>query len=102
MSYLQFLSYFLVAPTALLLAALGTIRIGRTLSVIALLAGLAFLYGIPWQHVLISRGVWDFGTDKVQATLWRVPLEQYAFVVLQVAFTATLAVLVLRRVGGKP
>jgi lycopene cyclase domain-containing protein len=102
MSYLQFLLYFLVAPTALLLAAQGTFRIGRTLSVIGVLAGLAFLYAIPWQHALIERGVWDFGTDKVQATVWRVPLEQYAFVVFQVAFTAALAVLVLRRIGGKP
>lgn len=101
MSFLQFLLYFLVAPTALLLAAHGALRIGRTLSVIGVMAAVGVIAFGVFDHLLISRGVWDFGPDKVLATIWRVPLEQYAFLVLQVAFTGTLAVLVLRRLGWK-
>ncbi|MEO9255285.1 MAG: hypothetical protein ABI305_07090 [Tepidiformaceae bacterium] len=101
MSFLQFLLYFLVAPTALLLAAHGTLRIGRTLAVVGVMAGVALVYFGVFEHVVIARGIWDFDADKVVAAVWRVPLEQYAFLVLQVAFTGTLAVLVLRRLGWK-
>jgi cytosine/uracil/thiamine/allantoin permease len=101
MSYLQFLLLFLVAPTALLLAAHGPVRIERTLSVIGVMAVVGVLYMAPWLHLLVAKAVLDYGPDKVEGTLWAVAWEQYAFAALQVAFTATLAVLVLRRVGWK-
>ena len=101
MTFLQFLLLFLVAPTALLLAVHGNARIERTLSAIGITALLGLILWAPWDHFLVSHGVWDYGVDKVRGTAWAIPWEQYAFFVLQVAFTATLAVVVLRRFAWK-
>lgn len=97
MTYLQFLLIFLVAPTALLLALHGTVRLRETLSVMGALALIAVVYTTPWDHLLIRLDVWDHANGRVLGTLWRIPYEEYAFFVLQVAFTTTLTVLVLRR-----
>jgi lycopene cyclase domain-containing protein len=101
MAYLQLLLLFLVAPTALLLAVHGSARVERTLSAIGITALLGLICWVPWDHFLISQGIWDYGVDRVRGTTWAIPWEQYAFFVLQVAFTGSLAVVVLRRFSWK-
>ena len=97
MTFLQFLLIFLVAPSALLIAAHGAAGASRLLGVAGVIAFVALVYAIPFDHVLMSRGIWDYGADKVQATAWDVPFEQYAFHALQAIFTAALTAIVLRR-----
>lgn len=97
MNYLQFLLLFLVAPAALLLAIHGNAAVGRTLAIIGAVAGLLFVYSVPWLHLVTNRGILEFDPDKALGTLWLVPIEAYAFVLLQVAFTGALTFVVLRR-----
>lgn len=91
MTYLQFHLVFLLPPL-LGLAGLQTGRLGQpawrrarfTLPTIALIA---LLYTTPWDNYLVYRGVWSYGPDRVWATLGYVPVEEYAFFVLQPLLT---------------
>jgi lycopene cyclase domain-containing protein len=96
-NYLQFLCFFLIAPAALLLAIHGNAALGRTFAIIGTIAGLLLLYTLPWLHLVTNRGILAFDPDKALGTLWLVPFEAYAFVLLQVAFTGALTFVVLRR-----
>lgn len=70
------------APCRLPRPALGT----------AVLGGLAILYTSPWDNYLVARGVWTYDENRILAA-WRVgyvPIEEYAFFVLQTIFTALI------------
>jgi len=97
LSYLQFLLIFLVAPTALLLAYHGPLHIRPVLIVCGCTAAFMVVIGVPWLHALVEMGVWGWDSDKVQATVWDIPLEAAAFFALQAVFTGTMVVLALRR-----
>lgn len=88
MSYLQFHAVFVIPPIlALLLANRGfpAVPPGRRVALVglALMALVALLYTTPWDSYLIARGVWGYGEGRVVGTLWRVPVEEYLFFVLQ-------------------
>lgn len=55
---------------------------------VLIIVGLAVVYTTPWDSYLISRGVWWYGDGVVFASLWRVPLGEYVFFVLQPVLTA--------------
>ena len=87
MSYLTFLTIFLLPPILVLgltqprpLAGVGGVRARATLPLICLIA---FLYTTPWDNYLVYKGVWDYGADRVLATIGYVPLEEYLFFLLQ-------------------
>jgi lycopene beta-cyclase len=98
MTYGQFLLLFLVPP---LLAALAvTWRIAGRREWLALFAvmALALVYTTPWDNYLVIRGVWSFDDDRVLGVfLWRVPLEEYLFYLLQVLITGLFTVWLLAR-----
>ncbi len=97
MSYLQFLLFFIVVPTVLMLALHGRVNLRSLLAVCAVTATVAVIYTTPWDHFLIEMDVWNYGNGRVIGTFWSIPYEEYAFFVLQVFFTGTLTALVLRR-----
>lgn len=91
MTYLEFHALFLAPAVVATVVAAGlrpvdgwarTLRIG-----VPLLAGLALVYTTPWDNYLIARGVWWYGEGTVVATLWRAPLEEYLFIVVQPVVT---------------
>lgn len=91
MSYLEFLLLFLIPPI-ILLSWLISRRIGRnkTLQVwrwIGLICAIAFVYTTPWDNYLVYRGVWSYGADRVVGTIGFVPIEEYAFFLLQPILT---------------
>lgn len=50
---------------------------------------LALAYTTPWDNYLVARGVWSYAPDRV-VNAWRigyVPLEEYAFFILQTILT---------------
>jgi lycopene beta-cyclase len=103
MSYLAFHLIFILSPLALLLAAvrrapvvLGS-RARWTLPAIALIA---FIYTTPWDNYLVYRGVWWYGSDRVLGTIGYVPVEEYAFFILQPLLTGAWTYLLLMRRGG--
>jgi lycopene beta-cyclase len=47
------------------------------------ICSLAFFYTTPWDNYLVYKKVWWYGPDRVLGTLLYVPLEEYAFFLLQ-------------------
>lgn len=63
---------------------------------IAAVCGIAILYTTPWDQYLIARGIWTYDASRIAGTLGHVPIEEYAFFVLQ----PILASLVLLALGN--
>ena len=88
MTYWQFHAAFLLPALAALLGWQhwrGYRAPRRVWLGIATAAAIALVYTTPWDNYLVQRGVWSYRPDRV-ALPWRlgyVPLEEYAFFVLQ-------------------
>ncbi len=86
MTYLEFLLIFLAIPISVLLAAQVRNRQSNRLfwwSIAAQIA-LALTYTTPWDNHLVARGVWYYSPTHVAGIiLGYVPLEEYAFFVLE-------------------
>lgn len=87
MSYLQFhFAYTLpvLAGLALVqtrpLAGVGA-RVAWTW--LGAIVAIAFVYTTPWDNYLVYRDVWGYSSGAVVGTLGYVPLEEYAFFVIQ-------------------
>ena len=48
----------------------------------------ALAYTTPWDNYLIARGVWWYGDGRTVLRIWRAPLEEYLFIVVQPWLTA--------------
>ncbi len=91
MTYLTFLLVFLLPPIVTLaalqrrpLAGVGGARGWYTLPLICVIA---FAYTTPWDNYLVYRGIWGYGADRVLGVIGYVPLEEYAFFLLQPILT---------------
>jgi lycopene cyclase domain-containing protein len=98
MSYLAFLLLFLGVPLVALLLLLRT-RLRRQLwRPLALTAAAALLYTAPWDNAIIRNGVWSYAPSRVLGlVIGAVPIEEYAFYLLQVLFVGLLTVWVVQR-----
>ncbi len=99
MMYWHFLVLFIVPPLLLLAVTLPRPEDAerpwwRALGLIALLA---LVYTTPWDNYLIYDQVWGYGADRVLATIGYVPIEEYAFFVLQPLLTGLWLYHLLRR-----
>ena len=104
MTYAQFHLVFILPP--ILLLGLAVWRRQRTrgagadgLGYIGLIALVAFVYTIPWDNYLVYREVWSYGADRVLGTIGYVPIEEYAFFILQPILTGLWYLLVRARLG---
>lgn len=89
MRYWQFDLVVLVLPAALLLHG---VRGRRTLvGPAAVLAAVALVWTAPWDEHLVRTGVWTYDPGRVLARLGSVPVEEYAFVVLEVLLVGAWA-----------
>ena len=109
MTYLQYHLVFILPPL-LLLAGL-TWRAARggpvagafqpnsrwVWGVYALFPLIPFVYTTPWDNYLVARGVWSYPPERVLARLGYVPVEEYAFFVLQTLITGLWLLFWLRR-----
>jgi lycopene beta-cyclase len=100
-SYLQFHLVFILPPLLLLAVTVrGPLRAsGKRLTPLALIAVIAFVYTTPWDNYLVWRGVWGYGTDRVIGTIGYVPVEEYAFFLLQPLLTGLWTYHLLPRAG---
>ena len=80
-TYLQFHLAFTVPPLVAL-AFLQT-RTREPWRPLGLLVLAAVVYTTPWDNYVVARGVWTYPPDAVLATLGYVPVEEYAFFVIQ-------------------
>lgn len=103
MTYSGFLALFLLPPIAVLLALLRRSLRRQQIGALGLLMLLALVYTAPWDNYLVIRGVWTFDTAKiVNRFIWRVPIEEYVFYLLQVLMSGLFTVWLLRRTGEAP
>lgn len=103
MTYLWFLIIFQIAPILCLLAAVRRELRPRRGVAVAVLSALALAYTAPWDNFIIMQGVWTYRPARVLgATIGVVPIEEYAFYVLQVAFASLLCLVVLKARHGRP
>ncbi len=91
-TYLQFHTVAMLPPIAALalLAWLRPTDHGRSgvVSGLVIITALAVVYTLPWDDYLIRRGVWTYGEGVVAGRLWRVPVGEALFFVLQPILTA--------------
>lgn len=102
MTYAAFHLVLILPPLALLgVAAWRTRRARRgqpdDVRYIGLIALVAFVYTIPWDNYLVWREVWSYGPDRVLGTIGYVPVEEYAFFLLQPVLTGLWYLLVRTR-----
>jgi len=101
MSYLTFHLVFILPPLLVLaagqsrpLAGRGGTRARWGLPLICLIA---FVYTTPWDNFLVHQGVWSYGSARVWATVGYVPVEEYAFFILQTLLTGLFLYKLLAR-----
>ncbi|MGH2447177.1 MAG: lycopene cyclase domain-containing protein [Chloroflexota bacterium] len=59
---------------------------------------LAVVYTGPWDSLIIANGVWSYGSHRVLGLLiGHVPIEEYAFYLLQVLLAGTVTTILLKR-----
>jgi lycopene cyclase domain-containing protein len=89
-TYFDFHAVFLLPPLAAL--TLGVLWTRPTATAdwwvprlvgVTILTVVALVYTTPWDNYLISQGVWWYGDGAITATLWRAPVEEYLFILLQ-------------------
>ena len=61
------------------------------------LVGIAVVYTTPWDNYLVARQVWTYPPDAVWFTLGYVPIEEYAFFVIQTVITGFIVRLLQAR-----
>jgi lycopene cyclase domain-containing protein len=99
MTYLAFLIIFLLPPILFVYALLWRkhprgVR-GLEIRPVLALALLALIYTTPWDNYLVANRIWWYRPDWVLgATLAWVPVEEYAFFVLQTLLTGGWALFV--------
>jgi lycopene cyclase domain-containing protein len=95
-TYAAFLALFLLPPIVLLALLLRPGR--RVLVALGVTALLAVVYTGPWDAAIIAEGVWSYPRGRVLGpTIGGVPLEEYAFFVLQTAMSGLLTALCLAK-----
>lgn len=114
MTYLQYHLLFILP--ALLVLALLTWRAARqgpvagayrpqsrfVWALFALFGLIPLLYTTPWDNYLVFRGVWSYPPERVLARIGYVPVEEYAFFLLQTLTVGLWLLLWLRRERGEP
>ena len=55
-----------------------------------LICTIAFWWTVPWDNYLVANKVWGYGRDRVMATIGYVPVEEYAFFIVQPIMTCLL------------
>lgn len=104
MTYLQFLLIFIV-PLVIYKSFLFKKTLdphkSYALKGIGLLAALAVIYTTPWDNYLIMTHVWSYEEHRVIGKIGYVPIEEYAFFVLQSFLSGFWCYFVQRRIGIK-
>ncbi len=100
MTYAQFHLVFILP--VVVLASVASVRALRSFGPSAPLGILAItvvavVYTTPWDAYLVREAVWWYGPDRVLATVFGVPVEEYAFFVLQTVLMGLVTILALDR-----
>lgn len=105
-SYLFFLLAWIVPPIGLLWGfrrpPTGGVGGARARWALVLTCLTALVWTTPWDNYLVWRGVWAYGHGRVVGVIGYVPVEEYAFFLLQPLLTGLLLYRILERVPPVP
>ena len=90
MTYLEFHLCFIIPPLLIaLFLARNELREKNYQGLVGIfvLALVAFVYTTPWDNYLVYKNVWWYGIERVISSIYYVPVEEYAFFVLQTFLT---------------
>lgn len=54
----------------------------------AFVSAMAFVYTTPWDNYIIFHGAWTYKPEKIVAVVGYVPVEEYAFFIVQTLMTS--------------
>lgn len=95
MTYLEFHLAFTIPPLVVLALLQGRTR--EPWWPLGLLVVIAFAYTTPWDNYLVANEVWTYPPDRVWATVGYVPVEEYAFFVIETLLVGLLVRLLQAR-----
>ncbi len=91
MTYLTFHLVFILPPILVLGALqhkpLAGVGAPEALKWLGAILAIAFVYTTPWDNYLVANGIWTYPPGRVLATIGYVPVEEYAFFLLQPVLT---------------
>ncbi|KAI8850496.1 Squalene/phytoene synthase-domain-containing protein [Chytridium lagenaria] len=96
LSYAQVHVQYTLPPILLLLLFSRPFLVATEVNKIALLSVIAVIYTTPWDNFIISRGAWTYPKDRVMGVIGYVPIEEYAFFIIQTLLTGLITVLIQR------
>ncbi|WP_293911714.1 carotenoid biosynthesis protein [Deinococcus sp.] len=65
----------------------------------ALFPLIPLIYTTPWDNYLVFKGVWNYPPERVLGRIGYVPVEEYAFFILQTLITGLWLYFLIRRSG---
>lgn len=89
--YIVLLLIFAIIPSLILLYILRDRIIFRNL-VISLF--ILFVIGVTWDQISVRAGIWHFAQDKIIGNLFRIPIEEYLFIIFVPLLVITVYTLI--------
>jgi lycopene cyclase domain-containing protein len=56
---------------------------GEVLFVMIAILGIVVAFTSPWDNWAVAKGIWDFPPDRIRFRVGKLPIEEYAFFVIQ-------------------
>jgi lycopene cyclase domain-containing protein len=99
--HLRFTVPALVLSLGLLLSSNLPLQTWSSIAVVlTVLFALVVAFTSPWDNIAVKRGTWDFPSDRVWFRIYYLPVEEYAFFLLQTAIVSFLVIGLLWYSGG--
>jgi len=92
MTYLSFLSLFLL-PILVVVSCIFFKTYNKDkfrLKGIIVLVLIAVIYTTPWDSFIIKNGIWYYDENKILGTIFRIPIEEYLFMIVQTIISSML------------
>ncbi|KAJ3104115.1 hypothetical protein HDU96_009056 [Phlyctochytrium bullatum] len=96
LTYAEVHLYYTLPPILLLFLVARPFVSATEFWKVALLSTIAVVYTTPWDNYIIYKGAWTYPKDRVMAVLGVVPVEEYAFFIIQTVFTSLFTLLMQR------
>jgi lycopene beta-cyclase len=93
MTYARFLAIFLVPPLVVAAVRARTVFALRHFLFLAALSLVVLAWTSPWDNAAVAQGLWGFDPERVSGIwLHRLPIEEYAFFLLQTWVTSVFLI----------
>ncbi|ORY52898.1 terpenoid synthase [Rhizoclosmatium globosum] len=78
---------YTLPPILVLYTALRPFITATEIAKVVAICLLAVVYTTPWDNYIVAKGAWTYPKDRVLGVIGYVPVEEYAFFIIQTVFT---------------